>query len=135
MQSSPAFIVDSDSNACKHLQRRFQALGAFKAGDLFELGTVLALNTGMPYTLITGRDDNNDGRASDRAPGAPRNSAQGFGAANLDVRLSREFKLTRSDKDEAPGLDASLEACVCKYEWSSSFDLTAVMMLRFRQLE
>jgi hypothetical protein len=40
----------------------------------------------------------------------PRNGVQGFGAANLDLRLSREFKLTGSDKDDAPSLDASLEA-------------------------
>jgi hypothetical protein len=71
---------------------------------------VLSLSSGVPYTITTGRDDNHDGRASDRPPGVPRNSSQGFGAVNLDVRLSREVKLTGSDKDEAPSLDVALEA-------------------------
>jgi hypothetical protein len=92
------------------VRHRFRALGTVKAGELFELGTVLSLNSGPPYTMTTGRDDNHDGRASDRPAGVPRNSKQGFGAANLDLRLSHEFKLTASDKDEAPSLDAGIEA-------------------------
>jgi hypothetical protein len=92
------------------VRHRCRTLGVFKAGELFELGTVLSLSSGVPYTITTGRDDNRDGRASDRPPGVPRNSSQGFGAVNLDVRLSREVKLTGSDKDEAPSLDVALEA-------------------------
>jgi hypothetical protein len=98
------------ARASSDLRHRFRVFGTVKAGELFELGTGLTLNSGAPYTITTGRDDNHDGRATDRPPGVPRNGAQGFGAANLDLRLSREFKLTRSDKDDAPGLDASLEA-------------------------
>jgi hypothetical protein len=92
------------------VRHRFRALGTVKAGELFELGTVLSVSSGAPYTITTGRDDNHDGRASDRPAGVPRNSKQGFGAANLDLRLSHEFKLTDSDKDEAPSLDAGIEA-------------------------
>jgi len=92
------------------VRHRFRALGTFKAGALFELGTVVSLNTGTPYTITTGRDSNNDTRMTDRPPGALRNGMQGFGMANVDVRLSREFKLAGSDKDEGPSLDVSLEA-------------------------
>lgn len=92
------------------VRHRFRALGTARAGDLFELGAVLSSSSGPPYTITTGRDDNHDSRTSDRPAGIPRNSKQGFGAANLDLRLSREFKLTDRDKDEAPSLDVSVEA-------------------------
>jgi hypothetical protein len=88
----------------------FRTMGTFKGGAWFELGTILTLNSGVPYTITTGRDDNHDNRASDRPAGVSRNSMQGFGMANLDVKLSHEFKLSKGDKDEGPSLDAGVEA-------------------------
>ncbi len=91
-------------------RHQFRALGTFKVGELFELGTIFSVHSGEPYTITTGRDDNHDGRATDRPAGVPRNSAQGYGLANLDLRLTREFKLGGGDKEEGPAIEASIEA-------------------------
>lgn len=93
------------------VRHRFRTIGTFKAGELFDLGAILSMHSGQPYTITTGRDDNRDGRATDRPPGVPRNSREGYGRANLDLRLSREFKLKgEKDKEEGPSIETSLEA-------------------------
>jgi hypothetical protein len=92
------------------VRHRFRFLGTFKAGDWFEFGTIVALSSGAPFTITTGRDGNNDGRANDRPLGVARNTRQGYGVANVDLRLSREFKLTRSEEDEAPSMAVNLDA-------------------------
>lgn len=98
------------ARAGSDVRHRFRFLGTFKAGDWFEFGTILTLSSGAPYTITTGRDDNHDGRASDRPAGGGRNTRQGYGVANVDLRLSKEFKLTHSDEDEAPTIAVNLDA-------------------------
>lgn len=75
------------------VRHRLRFLGTFKAGDLFEFGAILTLSSGTPYSITTGRDNNNDGRASDRPPGIGRNTMQGSGLANVDLRFAKEIKL------------------------------------------
>ena len=77
-------------------RHRFNLLGTFKAGEWFNLGMALALTSGRPYSLTTGRDDNRDSIANDRPAGVPRNTLQGPGAATLDLRWAREFPLKQS---------------------------------------
>jgi hypothetical protein len=79
-------------------RHRFNILGAFKAGDWFNLGMTVALTSGRPYSLTTGRDDNHDTIANDRPDGARRNSLQGPGSATLDLRWSKEFYLKAAKK-------------------------------------
>jgi len=47
--------------------------------------------SGLPYTIITGRDDNRDGVTNDRPPGAGRNSQRGSWRWDLNARISRGF--------------------------------------------
>jgi len=91
-------------------RHRFNLIGSVKAGEWFNLGLNLALVSGRPYNLTTGRDDNNDSLANDRPPGVRRNSLQGPGAATLDVRWSKEFSLKKSRKEEAPTISIGLDA-------------------------
>ncbi len=92
-------------------RQRFSLLGVIEAGDWFELGLTLALATGRPYSLTTGRDDNRDNAANDRPAGVRRNSLQGPGAATLDVRWSRELRLSRDKKkDDGPALSFGVDA-------------------------
>ena len=60
--------------------------------------------------MTTGRDDNHDGLAGDRPPGARRNSLQGPGYSELDLRWSREFYLIRSRKEKGPTANVGLDA-------------------------
>jgi hypothetical protein len=92
-------------------RHRFNLLGAIEAGDWFNLGLTLTLAAGRPYNLTTGRDDNRDSVANDRPAGTPRNSLQGPGAATLDLRWSREFRLKREKKkDEGPVITLGVDA-------------------------
>ncbi|HKQ75091.1 MAG TPA: carboxypeptidase regulatory-like domain-containing protein [Blastocatellia bacterium] len=95
-------------------RHRFNILGAFKAGDWLNLGMTVALTSGRPYSLTTGRDDNHDTIANDRPVGVRRNSLQGPGAATLDLRWSKEFylKAAKNGKkaDEGPVVKVGLSA-------------------------
>src|SRR5262245_45611958 len=91
-------------------RHRINLLGAIEAGDWFNLGLTLSLTSGLPYTLTTGRDDNKDGNANERPTGVRRNSLQGPGAATLDLRWTREFRLIRKKKDEGPVITLRVDA-------------------------
>lgn len=92
-------------------RRRFRAYGRLRAGRLFALGLVAEAESGRPYTLTTGRDDNRDGRALDRPPGVRRNGLRGPGRVTVDVRWSREFPLRRAKgKEEPPSVEIALDA-------------------------
>src|SRR5206468_107440 len=69
-------------------RHRFNMLGSITPGMRFNLGVALAINSGTPYSITTGRDENHDGLANDRPAGVPRNSLQGLGFLGLDLRLS-----------------------------------------------
>ena len=66
---------------------------ATSPGERFHIGVALTVNSGAPYRITAGRDDNQDGPANDRPPGVPRNSRMGPGFVGLDVRASRDFYL------------------------------------------
>jgi hypothetical protein len=90
------------------IRHRFNLLGAIKAGKYFNLGAALALNSGAPYTIITGRDDNDDSLTLERPAGVGRNTVEGPGYAQLDLRWSREFHLNK--QKEGPKLTVGLNA-------------------------
>ena len=55
--------------------------------------TIFNWNTGQPYTLETGRDDNQDTSTNDRPAGVPRNSLTGPGFFEVNMRLSKSIQL------------------------------------------
>ncbi|MGC8792327.1 MAG: hypothetical protein ACP5U2_02925 [Bryobacteraceae bacterium] len=79
-------------------RHRCHVAGKARARNWFDVGLVLRLESGAPYDLITGRDDNRDGLVQDRPPGVPRNSLQGPGLAVLDLRWSRELEASEKLK-------------------------------------
>lgn len=89
-------------------RHRFNLLGAIKAGKYFNLGAALALNSGAPYTIITGRDDNNDSLTLERPAGVGRNTVEGPGYAQLDLRWSREIHLNK--QKEGPKMTVGVNA-------------------------
>src|SRR5215468_5848702 len=95
-------------------RHRFNVLGAFRVRDWFDLGVTIAITSGRPYSLTTGRDDNHDTIANDRPLGVRRNSLQGPGAATLDLRWSKEFFLKAAKNgrkaDEGPSVKVSVTA-------------------------
>ncbi len=91
-------------------RHRFNLLGALNPGKLMNLGVALSLVSGLPYSLTTGRDDNHDDLAIDRPAGVGRNTLQGPGYAQLDLRWSYNFFLMKSKKEKGPTLTPALDA-------------------------
>ncbi|MBV8858847.1 MAG: TonB-dependent receptor [Acidobacteria bacterium] len=92
-------------------RQRFEMLGTINPGRLFNLGVSLSLYSGLPYTLTTGLDEFHTGTASARPAGVPRNSLQGPGYADVDLRWSRDFFLVRGKKkDEGVKATVALDA-------------------------
>jgi hypothetical protein len=60
------------------------------------LTTSISANSGSPYNITTGRDDNNDSHINDRPAGLARNSGNGPGFFNVGFNLSKAFQLRRS---------------------------------------
>lgn len=75
-------------------RHRFDVIGTFNPGSWANLGVALALYSGRPYSVTTGRDDFNTGTANARPAGVARNSLEGPGYADVDLRWSREIAMT-----------------------------------------
>lgn len=60
----------------------------------FQLSPIFSYNSGHPFNLLAGADINGDGHfTNDRPPGDGRNTGIGPAYTNLDLRLSRSFKI------------------------------------------
>jgi Carboxypeptidase regulatory-like domain/TonB dependent receptor len=60
----------------------------------FQLSPIFTYNSGHPFNLLAGADINGDGHfTNDRPPGAGRNTGIGPSYTNVDLRLSRAFKV------------------------------------------
>jgi hypothetical protein len=94
----------ADSDA----RHRLNLMGTIHAAKYLDFGVGLFLNSGMPYTETTGLDQYHTGYANARPPGLPRNSLQGPGFAELDVRWSHTFLMTH--KKEGPQFSVGLDA-------------------------
>jgi hypothetical protein len=74
-------------------RHRFLLLGRVSPGSFVDLGVGLSINSAGPYTVTLGQDVHNNGRGRARPAGVPRNSLEGDGYAQLDLRASRDVKL------------------------------------------
>ncbi len=74
-------------------RHRLVALASVTPGRQFNIGLALTLQSGLPYSELLGTDLFNNGRGNARPAGVPRNTLQGAGSADIDVRLSRDFTL------------------------------------------
>jgi hypothetical protein len=92
------------------MRHRFILLGVVRPEKLFHLGVKVTANTGTPYGLTTGRDENRDGYAADRPEGVWRNTMRGPGQVNLDLRWSREFALIEGKKDDRLSMEFVADA-------------------------
>ena len=71
---------------------RFNFVGTHRLPGQLRLGWVATWRSGLPYDITTGFDDNGDTAATDRPPRATRNTGQGPGFSNIDLRLGRDVK-------------------------------------------
>ena len=58
-------------------------------------GTLLSVASGIPFNITTGQDNNHDSVANDRPAGVTRNTGNGPGLLQLDVRATKLFRVWR----------------------------------------
>jgi hypothetical protein len=66
---------------------RFTALFSTPVARRVRLGMSMRLQSGSPYDITTGSDDNRDTISNDRPPGVTRNAARGAAQVDVSVRL------------------------------------------------
>ena len=74
---------------------RFTLTALYRLPFGFKTGTVVKLNSGLPYNITTGYDHNGDDVTNDRPAGVGRNTGNGPGYADVDIHLSKDFRLLR----------------------------------------
>jgi hypothetical protein len=91
-------------------RHRLNVLESFSPGKQLTFGVGVQLASGKPYTLISGQDQFNTGILNARPAGVPRNSLEGPAYADLDVRLSRDFFLSRTKREKGKVTTLGFEA-------------------------
>jgi hypothetical protein len=81
-------------------RHRFDLVGAINAGRWFTIGVAYSARSGRPYTMRIGEDVYNNGTTNARLSGVPRNSLEATGSANLDLRWSHTFALTKAEEED-----------------------------------
>ncbi len=89
-------------------RHRLNLMGSIHAATYLDFGAGLFVSSGMPYTETTGLDEYHTGYANARPPGVPRDSLEGPGFAELDLRWSHAFLLKH--KKEGPQFTVGLDA-------------------------
>jgi len=64
-------------------------------------------NSGRPYSLTTGLDNNGDQSTNDRPAGVPRNSLTGPGSHTVNMSLTKQFALKKPESSKAAAGAAS----------------------------
>jgi hypothetical protein len=91
-------------------RHRLNMLESFNAGKSFTVGVGLSVASGKPYTLTTGQDVYHTGLTNARPGGVTRNTLQGPAYMDLDMRVSRDFFLTKDKKEKGRVLTFALDA-------------------------
>ena len=81
-------------------RHRFNMLGSFNTGKRMSLGAGVTLNSGGAYTMTTGTDPYHTGMANARPAGVLRNSLEGPGYADVDLRFARDFYWNKAKKEK-----------------------------------
>ena len=73
------------------IAHRFVLAGTSDLPAAFKVGVMVVANSGAPFNITTGSDNNGDGVANDRPLGVTRNTGQAPGFMQTDLRVSKVF--------------------------------------------
>ena len=74
-------------------RHRFNFAGFLQLPREFRLGSVFSTASGAPFNITTGFDNNGDTTGNDRPSGITRNTGRGPAFVQVDLRLTRTFKV------------------------------------------
>jgi hypothetical protein len=94
VEASDPFGAVQEGPTGTDARHRVNVSGVASPGWGFTVAAIFRYRSRTPYTVITGRDDNQDGANFDLPPGsATVNQARGADFKQLDLRISRRFGL------------------------------------------
>ena len=82
---------------------RFNASANFRLPWNLNANTSFQMNSGNPYSLRTGADDNQDTNTNDRPAGVPRNSLTGPGFFEMGMNVSKVIQLVSPGAENQAG--------------------------------
>ncbi|HKW76194.1 MAG TPA: hypothetical protein VJN64_11770, partial [Terriglobales bacterium] len=99
------------------IRHRFTLAAVADLPKEFRVGTLFSAHSAPPFNITTGADSNGNGIVNDRPAGVTRNTGQGFGFTQLDLRLTKTLYIlgqpkARGDKStpDFTRLELSLDA-------------------------
>ena len=98
------------SRASWDQRQRFGFYGMFNPESPLNIAVGLFLNTGKPWSILTGDDNYGTSLFNARPDGVARNSEDGPGSADLDLRWGYDFKLRPKEADKSPALGLSVSS-------------------------
>ena len=101
---------DEWSNASFDRRHRLGMYAMFDPDSIFNLGAGIFVNTGTPWTVLTGTDAYGDGLFNTRPDGVGRDTENNPTYVDLDLRWGHDFHITPSKDEEAPRLGFSAGA-------------------------
>jgi hypothetical protein len=84
-------------------RHRFNVLTNFRLTKSLSVSSIFNANSGRPYNITTGFDDNKDLSVNDRPAGVGRNTARGAGQWDLSSRLSWSFSFGKQPDNGGAG--------------------------------
>jgi outer membrane receptor protein involved in Fe transport len=91
-------------------RHQFNFLGTASLHRWASFGLSTSLLSGIPFNIVTGRDENRDGLALDRPAGVSRNTGRGPGALIVDLRWYRDLRIRPTRKDKSPIVTLAVDA-------------------------
>jgi hypothetical protein len=91
-------------------RHRLNLLGTINEGHWLSVGLGVNLYSGTPYTETSGQDTFRTGILNARPAGVARNTLQSGGYADLDLRWSHDFSLTRRKDASHPVLSIAVDS-------------------------
>jgi len=80
---------------------RLNLIGTYRLPWGFRAGSIVSMNSGIPYNITTGFDNNGDTLPNDRPPGVNRNTGQGPGYVSVDLHFAKEITLRKGEASAA----------------------------------
>ncbi len=72
-------------------RHRLNVIGTYRLPGGFRLGSIVSLNSGVPYNITIGFDNNGDTVPNDRPLGVNRNTGKGPGYASMDLHFAKQI--------------------------------------------
>src|SRR5205823_165975 len=93
-------------------RHQLSLMGSTTLPGKIRIGTVTTIGSGLPFNITTGEDNNGDTVAADRPAGVTRNTGNGGGLVQVNLRFTKLFearRLYKKHKKDFTNLELSVD--------------------------